>query len=183
VCATPLPQDDSGRLACPWAFSRVGSSILGSDWPCPVSEVDGVRWSRFSVPSFPHRTRKDGAPACLAGVRFCGPASWETQGPSAALGMTDCFGAPARGRSRLHWWQCIEQQVPRLCHRIRFANPMALLGMTSFCDRRSGRLSSRECCWHWHADRSVRATRSFAEKLSSPLFGVILCMLVIAGHK
>jgi hypothetical protein len=70
VCATPLPQDDSGRLACPWAFSRVGSSILGSDWPCPVSEVDGVRWSRFSVPTFPHRTRKDGAPACLAGVRL-----------------------------------------------------------------------------------------------------------------
>jgi hypothetical protein len=67
VCATPLPQDDSGRLACPWAFSRVGSSILGSDWPCPVSEVDGVRWSRFSFPSFPHRTRKDGAPASWRG--------------------------------------------------------------------------------------------------------------------
>ena len=70
VCATPLPQDDSGRLACPWAFSRVGSSISGSGWPCLVSEVDGVRLSRFSVPTFPHRTRKDGAPACLAGVRL-----------------------------------------------------------------------------------------------------------------
>jgi hypothetical protein len=61
VCATPLPQDDGGRLACPWVFSRVGSSISGGDWPCPVSEMDGVRWSRFSVPTFPHRTRKDWA--------------------------------------------------------------------------------------------------------------------------
>jgi hypothetical protein len=66
VCATPLPQDDSGRLDYPWAFSRVGSSISGSGWPCLVSEVDGVRWSRFSVPIFPHGTRKDGASGCLA---------------------------------------------------------------------------------------------------------------------
>jgi hypothetical protein len=67
VCATPLPQDDSGRLDYPWAFSRVGSSISGSGWPCLVSEVDGVRLSRLAVPTFPRRTRKDGAPACLAG--------------------------------------------------------------------------------------------------------------------
>src|SRR5580704_4475111 len=70
VCATPLPQDDGGRLASPWAFSRVSASILGGDWPCPVSEMDGVRWSRFSFPTFPHRARKDGAPVYLAGVRL-----------------------------------------------------------------------------------------------------------------
>jgi hypothetical protein len=98
VCATPLPQDDSGRLDYPWAFSRVGSSISGSGWPCPVSEVDGVRWSRFSFPTFPHRTRKDGAPGYWAGVRLSGAASRETQGPSTALGMTDCF-ASARVRT------------------------------------------------------------------------------------
>ena len=123
VCATPLPQDDSGRLACPWAFSRVGSSISGSGWPCLVSEVDGVRLSRFSVPTFPHRTRKDGAPACLAGVRLRGAASWETQGPSAALGMTDLLEAARAstlGPTLIGGASCRDPSLGVACARLRF---------------------------------------------------------------
>lgn len=156
------------------ARKRPASSYFRGEWRALVE----ILVSHFSA-----QDAERWASARLAGVRLRGLASWETQGPAAALGMTDCFESPARGRSRLGWWQCREQQVPRLRHRIRKANPMAALGMTIFGDRRSGRLSSRECCWHRDADWSVRATRSFAEKLSSPLFGVILCISVIAGHK
>jgi hypothetical protein len=83
---------------------------------------------------------------------------WETQGPSAALGITDLSGWNERGRSRLH--------------------------LSSFArmDSRGG-LSPREYRWRRHADRSVRATRSFAEKLSSPLYRSIPCISLIADPK
>jgi hypothetical protein len=75
-------------------------------WALQSREADGVRWSRFSVPTFPHRTRKDGAPGCLAGVRL------------RDTGSLDCarddrlFRVPTRGRSRLHWWQSRETAGP-----------------------------------------------------------------------
>jgi len=77
----------------PLALSRVGTSILRSARPHPISEVDAVRSSKFSSPTFPHRTRQGGAPFFLAGVRLSGLAPWETQDPSTALGMTGFVGA------------------------------------------------------------------------------------------
>jgi hypothetical protein len=61
VCATPLPQDDSGRLACPWAFSRVVQSreatglVLFQKWMAGAGRD-------FRFPPFRNRRRKDGAP-------------------------------------------------------------------------------------------------------------------------
>jgi hypothetical protein len=72
------------------SFSRVGTSISGGARPRPISEANAVRLWTFSFPIFPHRTRKDGAVGCLAWARSRGPASGKTQGPSTALGMTDC---------------------------------------------------------------------------------------------
>jgi hypothetical protein len=40
----------------------VGISISISARFHPIAELDAVGWSRFSFPTFPQKTRKDGAP-------------------------------------------------------------------------------------------------------------------------
>jgi hypothetical protein len=84
--------------------SRVGTSISRSARGHPISEVNAVRSSRFSFPTFSHRTRKSGAAVFLAGLRLSwlgvqdraqnshGQSWWcgQTRGPSTSYSGSLC---------------------------------------------------------------------------------------------
>ena len=130
----------------------MGTSIPRGARRHPISVVNAVRLSRFSFPTFPHRTRKDGAPIGLARVGLSRLSSWRETSLSRGLKPLIFFRFLARLKSRpfksiypspLSISGCTrldarayigsrrrKHQVPRLRHRIRFANPMAALGTT-----------------------------------------------------
>ena len=94
----------AGRLPHPWAFSRVGTSSSRGGRTHLISEVNAVRLSRFSFPTFPQRTRKSGASVFLAGLRLSwlgvqdraqnshGQCWWcgQTRGPSTSYSGSLC---------------------------------------------------------------------------------------------
>jgi|SRR5580698_8425020 hypothetical protein len=64
----PNARRETTEAALTLGLSRAGPSISRSARLHPISGLNGVRSSGFSFPTFPHRTRKDGAPFCLAGL-------------------------------------------------------------------------------------------------------------------